>query len=67
MRDLASDASKKAIRGVLSKKTDRNREDVLKGKGVREKLRIMIKGQKTEYRKRWKEHMEKKTRRRGVG
>ena len=51
MRDLASDASKKAAKGGLGKKTDRNREDVLKNKGVREKTRLMLKDRKPEFEK----------------
>ena len=51
MRDLASDASKKAAKGVLRKKPDHNREDVLRNKGVREKTRLMLKDQKAEFKK----------------
>ena len=40
MRDLASDASKKAVSGDLRKKYDQNMENVLRNKGVREKLRL---------------------------
>ena len=57
MRDLASDATNKAAEGVLGGKTDRNREDVLKNEGVREKMRLMLKDRKPELKKRWKEHV----------
>ena len=51
MRVLASEASKKAAKGVLEKNPDRNREDVLRSKRVREKTMLQLKTRKTKFEK----------------
>ena len=57
MRNLAAETSKKATGGRLRKNGEHKRERILNRHGVREKLRLQLKGLKPEPRKKWKEHL----------